>query len=90
MSEMLGIMSDEEVESIMGSERNRTLRNKQIQAINQNGTAIVLVEQNAKKALAMSDRAYVLDTGVVKHEGIAIELLKDPKVIETYLGVGGH
>ncbi len=63
---------------------------KQVKAIVQTGTAIVLVEQNAKKALAMSDRGYVLDTGIVKHEGIGSELLKDPKVIETYLGVGGH
>jgi neutral amino acid transport system ATP-binding protein len=63
---------------------------EQIKAINQTGTAIVLVEQNAKKALAMSHRGYVLDTGVVKHEGTGEELLHDPKVIETYLGVGGH
>lgn len=63
---------------------------KQIRAINTTGTAIILVEQNAKKALAMSDRGYVLDTGVVKHEGSGAELLNDPKVIETYLGVGGH
>jgi neutral amino acid transport system ATP-binding protein len=63
---------------------------KQIRAINENGTAIVLVEQNAKKALAMADRAYVLDTGIVKHEGRGVDLLKDRNVIETYLGVGGH
>jgi neutral amino acid transport system ATP-binding protein len=62
----------------------------QIRSIVQTGTAIVLVEQNAKKALAMADRGYVLDTGIVKHEGIGSELLQDPKVIETYLGVGGH
>jgi neutral amino acid transport system ATP-binding protein len=63
---------------------------KQVKAIVDTGTAIVLVEQNAKKALAMSDRGYVLDTGVVKHEGIGADLLADPRVIETYLGVGGH
>ena len=38
----------------------------------------------------MCDRAYVLDTGLVKHEGTGADLLKDPRVIETYLGVGGH
>lgn len=63
---------------------------KQIRAIAETGTAIVLVEQNAKKALAMCDRGYVLDTGVVKHQGSGADLLNDPKVIETYLGVGGH
>jgi neutral amino acid transport system ATP-binding protein len=63
---------------------------KQVKAIVETGTAIVLVEQNAKKALAMCDRGYVLDTGIVKFEGIGTELLNDPKVIETYLGVGGH
>jgi neutral amino acid transport system ATP-binding protein len=62
----------------------------QVKAIVNTGTAIILVEQNAKKALAMSDRGYVLDTGLVKYEGVGIDLLNDPKVIDTYLGVGGH
>jgi neutral amino acid transport system ATP-binding protein len=63
---------------------------KQIKIINQAGTAIVLVEQNAKKALAICDRGYVLDTGIAKFEGTGQELLHDSKVIESYLGVGGH
>jgi neutral amino acid transport system ATP-binding protein len=63
---------------------------EQIKKINENGTAIVLVEQNAKKALAMCDRGYVLDTGVARFEGKGVDLLNDPKVIETYLGVGNH
>lgn len=62
----------------------------QIKAINQTGTTIVLVEQNAKKALAMSDRGYVLDTGRDRFEGRGIDLLNDPKVGELYLGVTTH
>jgi neutral amino acid transport system ATP-binding protein len=48
------------------------------------------VEQNAKKALAMAHRGYVLDTGKDKFEGTGAELLNDPKIGELYLGVGGH
>ena len=59
---------------------------EQVTAINQTGTAIVLVEQNAKKALAMADRAYVLENGCDRFEGKGIDLLNDPKVGELYLG----
>jgi neutral amino acid transport system ATP-binding protein len=59
-----------------------------IKQINQGGTAIVLVEQNARKALAMSDRGYVLDTGRDRFEGPGLDLLNDPKVGELYLGAG--
>ncbi|PSB11123.1 ABC transporter ATP-binding protein [Pleurocapsa sp. CCALA 161] len=59
---------------------------EQVTAINQTGTAIVLVEQNAKKALAMADRAYVLENGCDRFEGKGIDLLNDPKVGALYLG----
>ena len=59
---------------------------EQIKAIVQTGTAIVLVEQNAKKALAMADRGYVLENGKDRFEGKGIDLLNDPKVGELYLG----
>ncbi len=59
---------------------------EQVKAINQTGTAIVLVEQNAKKALAMADRGYVLENGQDRFEGKGIDLLNDPKVGELYLG----
>jgi neutral amino acid transport system ATP-binding protein len=61
---------------------------EQIRQINQGGTAIVLVEQNAKKALEMSDRGYVLEAGRDRFEGRGIDLLNDPKVGELYLGAG--
>ena len=59
---------------------------EQIKQINQTGTAIVLVEQNAKKALEMSHRGYVLESGRDRFTGPGIELLNDPKVGELYLG----
>ncbi|MCC0177706.1 ABC transporter ATP-binding protein [Waterburya agarophytonicola K14] len=59
---------------------------EQVKAINQTGTAIVLVEQNAKKALAMADRGYVLENGKDRFEGTGADLLNDPKVGELYLG----
>ncbi len=58
-----------------------------IKEINQAGTSIILVEQNARKALAMADRGYVLDSGRDRFEGPGPDLLNDPKVGELYLGV---
>jgi len=59
---------------------------EQIKQINQGGIAIVLVEQNARKALEMADRGYVLEAGHDRFEGRGIDLLNDPKVGELYLG----
>lgn len=61
---------------------------EQIKQINQTGTAIVLVEQNARKALAMAHRGYVLDTGRDRVTGRGQDLLNDPQVGELYLGAG--
>ncbi|URR35079.1 ABC transporter ATP-binding protein [Thermosynechococcus sp. HN-54] len=58
-----------------------------IKEINAQGTAIILVEQNARKALAMSDRGYVLEMGKDRYEGLGTDLLNDPKVGELYLGI---
>lgn len=57
-----------------------------IQTINEEGTTILLVEQNARSALKIADRAYVLESGRVTMEGSAEELAQDPRVIEAYLG----
>jgi neutral amino acid transport system ATP-binding protein len=59
---------------------------EQIKEINRGGTAIVLVEQNARRALEMSDRGYVLEAGRDRFEGRGIDLLNNPKVGELYLG----
>lgn len=59
-----------------------------IRDINEQGTSILLVEQNAQMALSIADRGYVLETGRVVLEGPAQELLHNPMVIEAYLG--GH
>lgn len=63
---------------------------EQIQAINQTGKAIILVEQNARKALEMADRGYVLENGVDRATGSGKELLDNPKIGELYLGVAYH
>jgi branched-chain amino acid transport system ATP-binding protein len=57
-----------------------------IQRINREGATILLVEQNAYKALSIADRASVLETGSVALCGPAKELMNDPKVKEAYLG----
>jgi neutral amino acid transport system ATP-binding protein len=54
--------------------------------VNRDGVTIVMVEQNARRALEMSDRGYVLDLGQDRFEGPGPELLADPKVAELYLG----
>jgi len=54
--------------------------------INRTGVTLVMVEQNARRALAMSDRGYVLDVGTNRFHGSGRELLEDPKVAELYLG----
>lgn len=58
-----------------------------IQNINQAGTSVILVEQNAQMALVIAHRAYVLETGKIVLEGDAQEVLQNPMVIEAYLGV---
>ena len=58
-----------------------------ITEISQQGTTILVVEQNAKQALSRSDRAYVLETGRIVKTGTGAELLDDPSVREAYLGV---
>jgi branched-chain amino acid transport system ATP-binding protein len=59
---------------------------RMIVEINKAGTTILLVEQNAAMALAIADRAYVLDSGEITLEGKASDLQEDPKVRVAYLG----
>jgi branched-chain amino acid transport system ATP-binding protein len=59
-----------------------------IQKIKAQGMTILLVEQNAAKALSIADRAYVLETGVITKEGSGQTLLNDPAVRAAYLGTG--
>jgi branched-chain amino acid transport system ATP-binding protein len=59
---------------------------KVLQEINQTGTTILLVEQNANMALRVAQRGYVLETGTVKFSGTSQELKGDPRVKEAYLG----
>ncbi|KAB1919832.1 ABC transporter ATP-binding protein [Micromonospora sp. PSH03] len=58
-----------------------------IKEINEQGTTVLLVEQNAQQALARAHRAYVLETGKIVKTGTGAELLHDPAVKEAYLGV---
>ena len=57
-----------------------------IQALNEAGTTVLLVEQNAKKALAIADRAYVLETGRIVQSGDADALMHDESIQKAYLG----
>ena len=57
-----------------------------IKQVSESGTTVLLVEQNAKKALSIADRAYVLETGTISLSGNADELMNDEAVKKAYLG----
>jgi branched-chain amino acid transport system ATP-binding protein len=57
-----------------------------IKSVNAAGTTVLLVEQNAKKALNIADRAYVLETGNISMSGKASDLMNDDAVKKAYLG----
>ena len=57
-----------------------------INEINKAGVSILLVEQNAKMALSIANRAYVMETGSITIEGDAKEVMSNPSVVEAYLG----
>ena len=57
-----------------------------IQSLHDAGTTVLLVEQNARMALSVADRAYVLETGTVSMSGKASDLASDERVKQAYLG----
>ena len=57
-----------------------------IQKVNEEGTTVLLVEQNAKKALSIANRAYVLEIGMIQKTGTGAELLADDSIRKAYLG----
>ena len=59
-----------------------------VASLRNHGVSVLLVEQNARAALKVADRAYVLEMGVVALSGQAKDLLGDKRIIETYLGMG--
>ena len=58
-----------------------------IEEIRATGTTVVLVEQNARRALRAAEHGYVMQTGEVVHQGPAAELLADDRIVQAYLGV---
>ncbi|MCK0111256.1 ABC transporter ATP-binding protein [Ornithinimicrobium sp. F0845] len=58
-----------------------------IEEIRASGTTVVLIEQNARRALRAADHGYVLASGEIAHEGPAADLLADERVVQAYLGV---
>jgi branched-chain amino acid transport system ATP-binding protein len=59
---------------------------ERVAQVNQAGISVVMVEQNARRCLEISDRGYVLDQGRNAYTATGAELLHDPKVIDLYLG----
>ncbi|MES2942154.1 MAG: ABC transporter ATP-binding protein [Pseudomonadota bacterium] len=63
---------------------------KVVSSLRSRGISVLLVEQNARAALQVADRAYVLEMGAVALSGPAQDLLHDRRIIDTYLGLGNH
>ena len=57
-----------------------------IRALNQDGLTILLIEQNAKQALDVTTRAYVIEQGRIVHSGPSTQLANDPGIVAHYLG----
>lgn len=57
-----------------------------IKEVSSKGVTVLLVEQNASRALGIADRGYVMDSGLITMSGNAKEMLNDPKVRAAYLG----
>ena len=60
-----------------------------VAGLRERGVSVLLVEQNARAALQIADRGYVLEMGSVALSGAANELARDPRIVQTYLGLGG-
>lgn len=58
-----------------------------IESVRAEGVTVVLVEQNARRALTVADTGHVMETGSIAHSGPANELLEDPRVVKAYLGM---
>lgn len=71
------------------SPANQDLVFDTVRQICDSGVSIIMVEQNARRCLQISDRGYVLDQGTNAYTGVGHELLHDPKVIDLYLGTLG-
>lgn len=63
---------------------------EQLVALRECGVSILLVEQNARAALRVADHAYVLELGKTTQQGPAAQLADDPRLVESYLGIGGN
>ena len=81
-------LQKEQVEVTHKIQAEKADREAYIREFNRAGMAVLLVEQNAYGALAISSRAYVLELGRVGLEGTSAELMNDVRVRERYLGVG--
>ncbi len=79
------ILLDEPTEGIM-PKLVAAIR-EDIRAINRSGVSILLVEQNVRTALAVCERVYIMEKGVICHEGAARDLRERPEIIHRFLGV---